>query len=581
MRSSRTRKSRERRAASRTLTTREQREKEKIAIAEKARIAKEALKKRKEEESKIEAETEREIKEIEEKRLQAIATAPVFSEESRLVSPIRCKSCGTLIANKYRLYLDLISGNFNSIDAFNRMKKSNIEFTMKRLENESNDDKQSILFYLGDISAISNNMQLIENKYLQWLYFLYLMMRRTQLEQPYIKDVLELSGDDEEKMSEEQTITFDIIEKHQARIQLTTEDIFNLLGLSDRLDIYEDLNKIISTIHAFHLSLLGWKGYEIFRRMITSATFPSKISQRGTNAPIDVKLITDVLDRYNFRQIDIPDENTKGPSISDTFEIFDIEDVKYEEYRSLVEENGYTPRKAFESLGFDEELYAEFMNTVGKAMKPHTALAYLGMYGHFYDVFVRFKEGYTIGQTAFTTLGGNKMKYNMYLAMKSPTGVTKEKAMNMLGLMRICCRTSLENPNVLPAGVLYKGSIASKVPLGVLAPHETIEEYESGVRVNIETFNKRIKDRPGLIIDKIGLGRQRIMLSKEDAAERDQLAQQMKNSARDVRSLRIKPDDNVEAYLEDDLTDDSIDEDQGTENIESESEEEAPEIDEE
>ncbi len=579
--------------------------------------------KQREIEQKIQLEDEQKIRETRDTQLQAIWQEPPLVETQRTIPPIKCKSCGTLIADKYDLYTDLIQGGFSSIDAFIRTKDHTINFLMKKLSANSissvtiteelsfiSDEKrikeyrESVLFYLGDISDISGNIHLLKRRYMEWLYSLYLMMRKTKLANEYIFKIIGLTEeqiyriDPQENvmfslvninMTKKQMEKYNIIKKHQAKTPLSNKDIFNLLGLSDHLNLYEDLTTELRDVDAFYVALLGWEGYKLFKRMTKrgmqddesfSPGFRKKEKDVKEMSTVDARAILSIFERnkakdtssdessigettkeyYTFRKL-ISSESSRGLSVSETFQIMEISNDKCKAYKMKVNQQGLSPKEAFSSLGLSH-LYSEFSKTVGKAMKTSEALMALGMYSYFYDVFQTFRKGYTIGQNAFIALGGNEKWYNMYLAVKHENGTTKENAMNMLGLIKFCCRGALDNPIVMPAGVLFKGSVGTKLPLKVLAPHETIEAYELGVHVDMNVFRDRTKNRSGVRINHIGLKTQEILLPLHIQAQRDKLASQMESN---IQHVRAGADENkyVERYFDPELSDGSLDGDHG------------------
>nr|QBK93983.1 MAG: RNA polymerase N 8 kDa subunit [Pithovirus LCPAC406] len=426
----------------------ERKKKKKRTVAGALSLRRKGKLKEKQEEEK-EAERQRRYEEEQKARLEFISTEPIPFEERRLLAPIRCKSCGKPLAHKSEMYLDLQYGGLTALDAFERVI-------------DSKDRERS-----------------------KYIYFLYSMMITSRLDPNSRSTIRILSS---------------IIDKHDNGEILNDDDIFTVLGYPDAnvkaKEMTEEMKQTrqeIRTSEIFYKAVLG-DDYDKFAQLTTRGIHPRETYT--DNNPIQLREIREA--KFRTSATNPKREKYGDPTIKDMFDILNLS--KYNEYISLVR-NGATPSEAFTSLGYSGEDYLAFISDVSRSMQSYDALEFLGYYGHMFDVFMSLKKGYVSGKEAFITMGSNG--FEIYIALRQPNGISKERALNILGFYKLCCRASLENPIVLPVGRLFKDNNRSSLPDSILYPYETMEAFQMRER--------NTKIRRSTVINHIGLGRQEII----------------------------------------------------------------------
>nr|QBK92955.1 MAG: RNA polymerase N 8 kDa subunit [Pithovirus LCPAC403] len=379
------------------------------------------------------------------------------------------------------------------------------------------------------------------HRHTKYLYHLYLMMIKRELSLDMVEEILNLTYiqisqvTDEDSLTkldltDEKKVLLDIIKKHQRIVTLNNKDILTLLRFPEAsVDIYgrED----------FYKSTLGDYDYNLFSQMTTNGLHPLEIYTDNTILQLEEI-------RASKRRTIVQTKPNKGdnPTIKEIFEILNLND--YEKYMDLVVDEN-TPQQAFNKLGYSGEKYLSFISDVKRTRTDAEALNALGYYGHIYNVFCSFKKGYVSGKRAFHAMGSNR--FEMYLSLRDPKGISKERAFNMLGFFRACCRINLEHPYALPRGRLYKDNTRSKIPDEILYPHESL--------ASLEFRTENVRKSRTTVIDNIGLSRQLII--EKILPEEERIIHAKKETYLTVERNKDEQYNIVQEFENDDISDDT------------------------
>ncbi len=522
------------------------------------------------------ARKEREWEEEQKKRLESHSTIPIPIEEKRLMPPIVCKSCGTPLAHKADLYYDLQSGGLTGLDSFGRVIAGEIRDEDNELSKETiyqyflysmmislKLKPEMIEKYKSRISSIiidkhQNDERLSDDDIFHVLEFPWAGKRA--------KDIIQMMGkrksigvrgsiDEEEKKSrvdfdeleeetseEEEEIRLDLSDSEASADEEENEEMKRARlekkakQLKKARRLRKKLEKMSMTSEIFYRAVLG-DDYDKFAQLTTRGIHPREIYT--DNNPIQLREIR--ISKFRTSSADPASTKYEDPTIKDMFNILKFKG--YDKYILLVQ-NGATPNQAFNKLGLSGMDYLAFISSVSRSMQSYDALKSMGYYGHIYNVFMSLRRGYVSGKEAFEIMGSDG--FELYMALKQPKGISTERALNILGFFKVCCRSSLENPIVLPQGRFFKDTVKSELPASILHPFEKME--------NFERKERNIKIKRSTFIDMIGLGRQEIITI--DFTEEDRITIAEKNTYMTLGDDADEEDIDVQTFLDDYISDD-------------------------